>query len=164
MHYKVKARLIPEVAAEFHDVINGFRLRHAFHPGIKCLVDHGHEDPVGDKPRPVVRGNRGFPHLFGDGEGTGGGLFAGGQPLDDFDQFHDRDRVHEVQTHEPRRVPGVGCDRGEGDRGRVGREQRVVLGVLRDLLPERGLQLAILGDRGGTSLRAGKRDCQLDLA
>ena len=86
------------VHAEFHDAIDGFGFSHAFLERENGLVDHGAEDAVGYKAGRIVAGKGGLTHLFSRFNDGAIGCFAGAITVDDFNEFHDGNRVHEMHT------------------------------------------------------------------
>ena len=72
---------------------------HALHQAVDRLVDHRHQDPVGDEAGVVVRlGDRLAHPLCGGRRTLGRRLVAGLEAADHLDQRHQRHRVHEVHA------------------------------------------------------------------
>ena len=119
-----------EVAAEFHDPVDGVGLGDALHPGVEGLVDHGHEDAVADEAGAVIGAEWGFAEGGGEGDGAvddgGRGLQAG----DDLDELHEWDGVEEVHPDDaPGGCAGGGGQVGDGDRAGIGGEDDAFVGV-----------------------------------
>ena len=99
---------------------------HAFHEREDRLVDHRHEDAVGDEARVVVRPRpASCPSALGQVLGQRVRRVAGREAADDLDQLHDRHRVHEVHADHAVGALRHGGDLGDRDARGVGGEDRV---------------------------------------
>src|SRR5512135_3075618 len=110
------------VRTHLHDRIDVGGPTDAFHQGVYRLVDHRHEDPVRDESRKVVRWDR----LLAEGTGERHRRIERFrrrlQSRDHLDQFHERDRIHEVHPDHLRRTLRGGGDLRDRDGGGVRRE------------------------------------------
>jgi len=73
------------VHAEPHDVVDRLGRADAFHQRVEGLVDHGHEDAVGDEAREVVALDGDLSELLREGLRRVVGLLRGDEPADDLD-------------------------------------------------------------------------------
>ena len=104
------------VHAQLHDAINGFGFCHAFLKRENGFVNHGTKDAVGNKAGCIVARESGLAHLLGSLHHGGVGRFAGVCSVDDFNEFHDGNRVHEMHTDDLVGSLGGGGDGRDGNR------------------------------------------------
>ena len=110
------------VHAELHDSVHGFGGGDAFHDAIGGFIDERHEDAVTDKAGSVIHGDGLFFELFGELHGGLERGVAGFEGADDFDEDHDRDRIHEVHADKAVRTIRERGEGGDGDRRSVAGE------------------------------------------
>jgi hypothetical protein len=111
------------------------------------LVDHRHQDAVGDEPGEVVRLHRHLAEGLGELDGPRVHGVARLEPADDLDELHHRHRVHEVHPDDRLGALGDGGDLGDGDRAGVGREDRAGVGLGVEVAEDLELELLPLGRR-----------------
>src|SRR5690606_19740976 len=134
-------------AAEHHSRVDVLDARHTTLELADRVQHVGNQEEVHHEPGVVLRGDRHLPELPGEFEGAVERLVARGDGAHHLDQLHDRDRIEEVQAHEP-----VGPVRGrghvgDGERAGVRREDRALTTKAVELPEQRVLHLEVLHDR-----------------
>mmetsp|Transcript_47573 Transcript_47573/g.121408 ORF Transcript_47573/g.121408 Transcript_47573/m.121408 type:complete len:315 (-) Transcript_47573:358-1302(-) len=87
------------VGAQLHAHVDVFRRRDALHQRKEGLVNHRHQDAVHHEARPIRRHADLLAHALRQGARCSVCLFVSVHPADDFDQAHQRRRVHPVHPH-----------------------------------------------------------------
>ncbi len=113
------------VHPELHNLVDGLRLPDPLVETENSLVDHRHQDPVGDETGGVVDLDRRLAHPPRRRLDRLPGFLAGGEAANDLDELHHRHGVHEVHADHLLRPRGGGGQLGDRDRAGVGGEQGV---------------------------------------
>ena len=133
--------------AERHDGVDCLRCADPLHDGVDRLVDHRHQDPVGDEAGVVGCLDRRLAQLPAERGGGGHRIGRGRVAADQLDQRHERDRVHEVHAQDPVGAPGGGAQRGDRNGRRVRCQDGVGVEHPVECPEQRGLGVCILDDR-----------------
>src|SRR5690349_3038413 len=135
------------VHAQLHHRVHGFRRRHTFHYAEDGLVDHRHEDAVGDEPGGVMYHDwHLLQHLY-NLYNLLNGLLRRLEPSNHLHQRHHRHRVHEVHPDHLRRTLRLDCQRRDRDRRRVAREDRPRWSQAIEVAKDLELDVGLLGRR-----------------
>ncbi len=140
---------------ELHHGVDGLGRRHPLHHAEDGLVDHRHQDAIGDESGIVVHLDRDLAQRPRRLHDRGRGGVAGGVSPNHLDQLHHRDGVHEVHPDHLLGPPGARRDLGDGDRAGVGREDRAGRGDAIELLEDRELHRRVLARRLYNEVGAG---------
>ena len=87
---------------------------HALHHALNGLIQHGHQDSVGDEAGKIVAGQRRFAHLFGGLNDLLRRFIAGAVAANHFHKGHQRHRIHKMHPDKlswAARSTGKGRDR-----------------------------------------------------
>src|SRR6476661_3870420 len=150
------------VHAQPHYGVDRLAVAHALHQAVDRLVDHRHQDSVGDEPGVVVRLSHRLAHRLGCGHHAGHRLVAGLEAADHLHQLHQRHRVHEVHADHLLRALGGRGQAGDRDRAGVGGEDGAVPGHLVQLGEDAQLQLDVLGRSLDQEVGVGRLGRRLD--
>ena len=115
------------VHSQLHDAVDGLGLGDPLLESQDGLVDHRAQDPVADEARGVHARQRGLSHTLRGGDHLSGDLRRGLAAVDDLNQPHDRDGIHEVHPDDPIWPAGVAGDLVDGDARGVACEYRIGL-------------------------------------
>ena len=108
------------VHPEFHDAVDGIGLRHTFLQREDGFVDHRAQDTVGNKTWGIVARQGRFAHLFRSLYNGRVRSLAGVSTVDDFNEFHDGNGVHEMHADDLVGTVGGCRNRRDGNGGCVG--------------------------------------------
>mmetsp|Transcript_47574 Transcript_47574/g.121414 ORF Transcript_47574/g.121414 Transcript_47574/m.121414 type:complete len:351 (-) Transcript_47574:126-1178(-) len=133
------------VGAQLHAHVDVFRRRDALHQRKEGLVNHRHQDAVHHEARPIRRHADLLAHALRQGARCSVCLFVSVHPADDFDQAHQRRRVHPVHPHHFLRPSGCGRQARYRDGACVCGKDAVWRGHLIKGLKDGLLQLLFLG-------------------
>ncbi|MDR9060055.1 hypothetical protein FEP39_05166 [Burkholderia multivorans] len=133
------------VRAELHSRVDLLGRRDPFREHEERFVDHRHENPVHDEAGRVPHADRRLVETLGQRTHGRRGRIARLQPADDLDERHQRHRVEEMHADETRRIGEQRRERGNRDRRRVRRNDRVGPCDRFDLLQNAALQLDVFG-------------------
>ena len=86
--------------AELHRGIDRLDISHTFIKRIDRLVDHRQQNAVDDEGRKILRHRDLLAELGDEFLGRVEGRVIGGNAADQFDQLHQRHRIHEVNADE----------------------------------------------------------------
>ena len=103
------------IHAELHDRIDIFRFSHTLVEAKYSLVDHGHQDSVGNEAGEIIGFSRGFSEFFTELPGDVKGLIGCGQSPDHLDELHYRYRIHEVHADHLLGALGLGRNASNGN-------------------------------------------------
>src|SRR2546425_414511 len=109
------------------------------------LVDHRHEYAVGYEAWRVVDLDRSLTQLLSDCDGFRDGVVRRRFATNYFDERHHRNRVHEVHPHNGIRPPCLRGNLADGDRRRIGGENRAGRRQLIEIVKDVEFDLGVLG-------------------
>ncbi len=112
---------------KLHDLIYVLCISHPFKKGVNRLIDHGHQDPITDKPREIIGRNRRLTQLCGQVLSNLEGLVSGGEPLYNLHKFHHGYRIHKMHADNLSRPSGGTSYFGNGYGRGIGREYDLFL-------------------------------------
>ncbi len=136
-----------EAAAEAADAVDRLGVGDAVGEHSQRLQREGASEPVGDEAGAVLGADRRAAHAGADLRRRLQGILRRVGGGDDLDQLHQRRRVEEVHADHASAVGNLGGDRGHGQRGGVGGEDRVGTAGLRQVREQPPLQLQVLRGR-----------------
>src|SRR6266550_3459657 len=111
--------------AELHHLIDRLRRRDALVHAEDRFVDHRHQHAVRDEPRRVIHLDCSLSQRLYDFYGSFYGVVRRLWSTYYLDEFHERDRIHEMHADDAGRVVGVLGELPDGNRGGVAGQYRL---------------------------------------
>src|SRR6516164_3817591 len=108
------------IATELHSFVDVLSARISFRKDEEGFVDHRQENAIDDESRCAFDGDGRLTKLPGQRRSCVVGSITGLQPTHYLDQWHDGDRIEEMQADESLGMRDRGRKLGNGYRGGVG--------------------------------------------